>query len=118
MNEWVNCHLSSKLNGEIVRYSVICALSILLTAGFNSANALPTDTPPNRDDDWALGSLLEAGFDIGKMDTLTRKLISGGHKNAHEVLIEYDGKLVYEQYLEGEDQNWGNSIGNVKFDCK
>lgn len=32
------------------------------------------------------------------------------------VVIEYDGKLVYEKYLAGHDENWGELIPNVQFD--
>jgi CubicO group peptidase (beta-lactamase class C family) len=36
--------------------------------------------------------------------------------NVHAVLIVKDGALVYEQYLEGRDENWGAYLGVVRFD--
>ena len=92
--------------------SLLLASSLLATPSFPDQPGAPSA----QDDGWTVGSLEEAGFDLEKMGALTEKLRANGHRNAHMVLVEYDGKLVYEIYLEGEDQNWGNDIGHVKFD--
>ena len=68
------------------------------------------------DDGWTLGTLQDAGFDLEKMQLLDQELESGVFPRAHMVVIEYDGKLVYEKYLAGHDENWGELIPNVQFD--
>ena len=68
------------------------------------------------DDGWPLGTLQDAGFDMRKMQRLDQELESGTFPRAHMVVIEYDGKLVYEKYLAGNDENWGEIIGHVQFD--
>ena len=50
-----------------------------------------------------------------EMEQLDSKLESGDFTNVHIVVVEYDGKLVYEKYLSGMDENWGQSIGHVEF---
>ena len=68
------------------------------------------------DDGWTLGTLQDAGFDLEKMQLLDQELESGVFPRVHMVVIEYDGKLVYEKYLAGNDENWGELIPNVQFD--
>jgi CubicO group peptidase (beta-lactamase class C family) len=68
------------------------------------------------DDGWTLGTLQDAGFNIEKMQLLDQELESGVYPKAHMVVIEYDGKLVYEKYLAGDDENWDEFIGHVQFD--
>ena len=46
---------------------------------------------------------------------MTARLEQNHFPNAHLVLVEYDGRLVYEKYLSGEDQNWDSNIGHVTF---
>ncbi|MDH3858047.1 MAG: beta-lactamase family protein, partial [Gammaproteobacteria bacterium] len=50
-----------------------------------------------------------------KMRLLNQRLETGWHPNAHILLVEYDGKLVYEKYLAGKDESWGISIGHREF---
>ena len=106
----------AKPPGVSMRSPLICAFLISVVAYGNSAVALQPDVPQVRDDGWQVRSLEKAGFDATKMQALTDKLQSNGHRNAHMVVVEYDGELVYEQYLSGEDQNWGTDIGHVQFD--
>ena len=84
------------------------------------ATAIAADSvsnpPPERDDGWRLGTLAEAGFDLDIMRDLDQKLQKGQFTNVHMVAVEQGGKLVYEQYLSGIDQNWGTSLGHRKFD--
>ncbi len=45
------------------------------------------------------------------MQDLDQRLEQGFYTNVHMIAVEYDGKLVYEKYLSGEDQSWGAPIG-------
>ncbi|MEM7294794.1 MAG: serine hydrolase, partial [Pseudomonadota bacterium] len=81
-----------------------------------SHSAIADEAPALRDDDWSVASLGDSGFDVAKMNALTDKLERDIHDNAHAVLVEHDGKLVYEQYFEGPDQSWGSDLGIVRYD--
>jgi len=47
-----------------------------------------------------------------------RAALKGGaaFPNTHAVLIEHDGRLVYEQYFAGTDERWGQPLGKRVFD--
>ena len=94
-----------------------CLLPLLLLACSNAQQPSVTNPPAQGDVEWPTASLRETGFDVEKMQRLTQRLESGWHHNAHMVLVEYDGKLVYEKYLAGEDQNWGDPVGHREFDA-
>jgi CubicO group peptidase (beta-lactamase class C family) len=99
-----------------MRLLIILVLSFWFVVSAYASEVSLAGKPAVRDEGWQVSSLQEAGFDIAKMQTLTYKLINDDHSNAHAVIIEHDGKLIYEQYLEGSDQNWGSDIGRVKYD--
>lgn len=96
-----------------MRY-LISLLWLLLSCSSIAQDGL-LDPPIERDDGWAVTSLASAGFDMKEMEQLDSKLESGDFTNVHIVVVEYDGKLVYEKYLSGMDENWGQSIGHVEF---
>lgn len=76
-------------------------------------------TPPvPRDDGWAVASLSEAGFDEAAMLELTRAIRGGDYPEAHAVVVEHAGRLVYEAYFEGKDERWGRPLGHVDFDAE
>lgn len=56
-------------------------------------------------------------FDPAALTKLTADLKAGVFPNTHAVLIEHDGRLVYEQYFAGTDQRWGMPIGDRVFDA-
>jgi CubicO group peptidase (beta-lactamase class C family) len=55
---------------------------------------------------------------IGKeiLNEITDSIYSDYYPNIHSLLIYNSGKLIYEKYFEGEDEQWGNKLGSVKFD--
>ena len=76
-----------------------------------------TQAPPELPDGWAVAEPADAGFDASALTELTRSIEEGEFPNTHAVLIEYDGRLVYEQYFEGTDERfsalpWGTPIGH------
>jgi len=72
-------------------------------------------TPAELSDGWAVGAPADAGFDTEALMELTASVGAGGYPNTHAVLIESDGRLVYEQYFTGTDERWGESLGEVDF---
>lgn len=56
---------------------------------------------------WEAGRLKDAAFDESAVQKLTAELKTGVFPNTHAVLVEHDGRLVYEQYFAGRDERWG-----------
>src|SRR5262245_28283836 len=55
------------------------------------------DAPPRQlNDGWVAGSLAEAGIDRGPIEAMTRSIRMHPDFNIHAVLIERNGRLVYE----------------------
>jgi CubicO group peptidase (beta-lactamase class C family) len=91
------------------------SLSFLLLACSSCTSVSLTNSDAQRDDDWPTATLDESGFDLVKMQQLTQRLESGWHPNAHMVLVAYQGKLIYEKYLSGDDEIWGVQVGHREF---
>lgn len=75
------------------------------------------DWPTGSPRDWPTGIPKDAGFRQSALDELTARLKAGDFPNTHAVLIEHDGRLVYEQYFAGSDERWGHPIGQRVFDA-
>jgi CubicO group peptidase (beta-lactamase class C family) len=69
------------------------------------------------DGGWQTASPESAGFRASALDQITGATRQGTYPNTHAVLIEYDGRLIYEQYFAGSDERWGQPIGERKFDA-
>ena len=94
------------------------SLSLLLLACSSNSPVSLTNSDAPRDGLWSTATSAGSGFDQAKMDVLTERLESAWHPNAHVVLVEHRGKLVYEKYLSGDDQIWGVQVGNRNFDAQ
>jgi CubicO group peptidase (beta-lactamase class C family) len=46
---------------------------------------------------------------------MTNSLRAHPEQNIHAVLIEREGRLVFEEYFSGQDQRWGDPLGTVTF---
>jgi CubicO group peptidase (beta-lactamase class C family) len=71
--------------------------------------------PPALRDGWTTGSLERAGIDRHRLEAMTDSIRVHPELNVHAVLIERDGRLVYEEYFSGTDERWGESLGRVVF---
>jgi CubicO group peptidase (beta-lactamase class C family) len=91
------------------------------TLAFRSQGASPpvqasrSSTPPSLDDGWSTGSLEQAGLDRERIDAMTASIRAHPEYNLHALLIEHDGRLVYEEYFSGSDERWGTPLGVVTF---
>jgi CubicO group peptidase (beta-lactamase class C family) len=99
----------------------LCA-SILLPGA-----AWPVDascaSAPQQLDDWETASPEDVGIDAAILCKITQELaVQGGatarpdRRNVHAVLVVRHGKLVFETYAAGEDENWDGPIGLVPHD--
>ena len=112
-------------NGDVdVSQQARVAASALRTACFtggillllaNSASALALEAPPALNDGWVTASPEAAGLDPASLAAMTAAIQDGEYGNIHAVVIERQGKLVYEQYFDGQDRSWGARLGHVRF---
>ncbi len=109
-----------RLMGPRPKSSIFAGLWLLaLAAGFAPFQALAQaepSSPPAGDDAWPVAELADNGFDAAAMAALTLDLRTGRYDNTHAVLVEKDGALVFELYLSGRDEKWGEPQGFVTFD--
>jgi CubicO group peptidase (beta-lactamase class C family) len=63
------------------------------------------------------GSPAAAELDPLALERLSEDIRAGKYPGIHSVLILRDGKLVREDYFEGEDERRGDSLGTVRFDA-
>ena len=56
----------------------------------------------------------KANVDNKILKDLTKKIKSGFYPNFHSVMIIYRGRILYEEYFEGEDQVVGRKIEKIK----
>jgi hypothetical protein len=73
-------------------------------------------TGPGRGNDWEVRNPKDAEFQPMALEKLTAALKGGTFPNTHAVLIEHDGRLVYEQYFAETDERWGQPLGKRVFD--
>lgn len=66
--------------------------------------------------DWQFAKPSEVGLDPAPLNTLATRIRANPEINIHSILIVKDGKLVFEEYFTGRDQNWGTDLGVVEFD--
>ena len=64
-------------------------------------------------DDWQTAGADSVGLDSRKLTNLTQSIRAWPELGVHAILIERNGRLVYEEYLEGFDERWGQSLGRV-----
>lgn len=97
------------------RVASLCAIIVLAAPG-----ALPQQspvhryqTPPARSDGWQTANADSVGFDSKRLAGLTESIRSWPELGVHAILIERNGRLVYEEYFDGFDERWGVPLGRV-----
>jgi CubicO group peptidase (beta-lactamase class C family) len=97
--------------------ALLTVLSCMSTParGQDGLVGLAGDAPPHLGDGWQTATPLAVGMDTSRLRELTQSIEAGEHGNIHAVLIERDGRLVYEAYFTGEDETWGEDLGTVTF---
>jgi CubicO group peptidase (beta-lactamase class C family) len=92
----------------------LCALAAT-TVAQTPAQRSGYSTPPVLDDGWKTGNPEQGGIDRQRLEQMTDAIRSHPEYNVHAVLIEHDGRLVYEEYFSGPDERRGQPLGVVKF---
>ena len=96
---------------------IACAFAVIVLAASaappNSSPARHYQTPPVRNDGWQTASADSVGFDSARLAALTQNIRNWPELGVHAILIERNGRLVYEEYFDGFDERWGQSLGRV-----
>ncbi|MCW0235565.1 MAG: beta-lactamase family protein [Ferrovibrio sp.] len=94
----------------IARFAILAAL-------LSAPAALAQDCAPPADlkDGWDIATPQSQGMDAAPLCDIGARFEGWKEANAHAVLVLRHGKLVYEKYFAGEDQEWGKwSIGMIQ----
>jgi CubicO group peptidase (beta-lactamase class C family) len=71
--------------------------------------------PIAADDGWLTASTDQAGVDAALLCSLNEMLDESPPVNVHSIVVARSGRLVYEVYRTGYDQNWGTRLGTVSY---
>ena len=93
-----------RLYGSIRRILPAFGLAVLLSPAVLAQNSLPTAEPR------------DVGLDPEVLERMAVRIRSSSEINIHSVLVVKNGKLVFEEYFSGEDEDWGSRLGTVDFD--
>jgi CubicO group peptidase (beta-lactamase class C family) len=105
--KWLNIFLSLVF--------ILTAISSCRQTHFRSTN-YTYQTPKNIADGLLTDNLGSVGIDTNQIVQLTKLILADSFPNIHSLLIAKDNKLVYENYFDGKDENWGSNLGYAKHD--
>lgn len=72
-----------------------------------------TQVPTARNDGWKTATPDSVGVDSKQLLNLTKSVRAWPELGVHAILIERNGRLIYEEYFEGFDERWGQPLGRV-----
>jgi CubicO group peptidase (beta-lactamase class C family) len=100
----------------VIVIATLCALTGATAAQTSVTTPAQTAAiPPALGDGWKTGAPEQAGIDRRRLDQMTESIRAHPEYNVHAVIIERDGRLVYEEYFSGTDERWGQRLGHVTF---
>jgi CubicO group peptidase (beta-lactamase class C family) len=70
--------------------------------------------PEVRNDGWKTAGADTLGVDSNRLTILTDSIRAWPELGVHAILIERDGRLIYEEYFDGFDEKWGEPLGAIK----
>lgn len=92
-------------------------LALLVFLPFAAVAQDPPNVPYQRPltlaDGWRTAAAESLGVDAMRLAALTASLRAWPELGVHSVLIERSGRLIYEEYFDGFDENWGAPRGRV-----
>ncbi|MCP5084129.1 MAG: serine hydrolase [Alphaproteobacteria bacterium] len=97
---------------------VLLFMALWTLLGFASGLALADDpnvSPVARNDGWEVAAAPEHAR--AGLAALARDLKNDVLANIHAVVVEQDGKLIYEQYLSAPDERWGRPLGETTYNA-
>lgn len=89
---------------------VISLFAIIVLA---APAAVPQRSLSPRDDGWQTANPDAVGVDSKRLAALTQSIRNWPELGVHAILIERNGRLIYEEYFDGFDERWGLPLGRV-----
>jgi CubicO group peptidase (beta-lactamase class C family) len=89
---------------------------VLLTPSTSLAQVSPAiryQAPTARNDGWKTVNADSVGVDSNQLANLTKSIRAWPELGVHAILIERNGRLIYEEYFDGFDEKWGQRLGRV-----
>ena len=96
----------------LIRHPAMASLAVMCLPLAVAAQDIDR-APAVLDDSWPVGKPSEAGLDPAALSNMISEIDAGTLPNVHAVLIEHEGRLVFERYWPGDDENWGQDIGRI-----
>jgi len=100
----------------------LLALALLSTSSASSQTSATGgyQVPPALNDGWKTANADSLGVDSAQLAALTRSIRAWPELGVHAILIERNGKLIYEEYFDGFDERWGVPLPwtSMKVDTK
>jgi len=95
------------------RRFILCGFLALCQPTWGLAQDTST-IPAARGDGWPVAAPGKIGLDPQALAELVELIDAGvSYPNIHALLIEHDGRLIFEHYWPGEDYNWIDPLGRV-----
>ena len=94
-----------------------CFFSLILFTSFVAPQVpskAPYQIPTARSDGWQIARSDSVGVEAIRLAELTQSMRAWPELGVHAILIERNGRLIYEEYFDGFDERWGQSLGRVK----
>lgn len=98
---------------QMLAWVTALALLPIATLPAQVSKGEPYSVPPEQDDGWRVASPGSMGLDETRLAALSNALRAWPELGIHAIVIERGGKLVYEDYFDGFDERWGESLGHV-----
>lgn len=100
-----------------MRKIVVCVFGFIV---LTSPGVLPQtlqgaryQAPNASNDGWKTANSDSLGVESSRLGALTESIRAGREPGVHAILIERDGRLIYEEYFDGPDEQWGQSLGRI-----
>ena len=94
-----------------------CLFSLILfipCAAPRVSSGVSSQIPTAQPDGWQVTGADSVGVDSVALTKLTQSVRAWPELGVHAILIERNGRLIYEEYFDGFDERWGQSLGRVK----
>jgi CubicO group peptidase (beta-lactamase class C family) len=93
--------------------ALLLALLPASTAAAQEGTPVRYRAPESLNDGWKTAHADSLGVDSQRLAKLTESLRAWPELGVHAILIERDGRLIYEEYFDGFDERWGQPLGRV-----
>jgi CubicO group peptidase (beta-lactamase class C family) len=95
--------------------AAMAATAAAQSAAPASKSQVSYSIPTSLGDGWTTDAAERVGIDVRRLEQMTESIRSHSQDNVHALLIERDGRLVYEEYFSGKDERRGRPLGLVTF---